>query len=79
MGAQMETELIALLGGVTAAAAGVALVIERRMDVLYGPFIEGRANFQTPEKNLLELASCFVDHVRWKMRNMMYLTSILAR
>jgi hypothetical protein len=83
MGVQMQIELIAMSAvavAVTAAATatGVAFVLERRMDVLHGPFIEGRASFQTPEQKLLELASSVVDQLRWRMRNMMYLTSIVA-
>ena len=75
----MQIVLIVVFSVVAAVAAGVAFVLERRMDVLYGPFIEGRAaTYQTPEQKLLELASSFVDHARWKMRNMMYLTSIVA-
>jgi hypothetical protein len=81
MGVQMQIELIAMSAAAVAVAAtatGVALIVERRMDVLYGPFIEGRASFPTPEQKLLEFASSVVDQLRWKMRNMMYLTSIVA-
>jgi hypothetical protein len=77
----MQIELIAMSAvavAVAATATGVAFVLERRMDVLYGPFIEGRASLQTPEQKLLELASSVVDQLRWKMRNMMYFTSIVA-
>jgi hypothetical protein len=77
----MQVGLIAMCAAAVAAAAtatGVALIVERRMDVLYGPFIESGASFPTPEHKLLEFASSVVDHLRWKMRNMMYLTSIVA-
>jgi hypothetical protein len=39
----MTIEMIALAGFVFAAAALAALAYERRMDVLYGPYIEGRS------------------------------------
>ena len=77
----MQIELIAVSAAalaVAATAAGVAFVLECRRDVLYGPFIEGRASSQTLEQRLLELASSVGDQIRWKMRNMMYLTSIVA-
>jgi hypothetical protein len=74
----MQIEVIGILGGVAAAAACVSLVLERRMDVLYGPFIEGQASVVPPEQKLMELASSFVDRLRWRVRNMMYLTSIVS-
>ncbi len=39
----MTIEMIALAGFVFGAAALAALTYERRMDVLYGPYIEGRS------------------------------------
>jgi hypothetical protein len=42
VGAQMEVEIIGLAGFVFAATALGALLYERRMDVLYGSYIEGR-------------------------------------
>jgi len=39
----MTIEMIALAGFVFTAAALAALAYERRMDVLYGPYIEGRS------------------------------------
>jgi hypothetical protein len=75
----MQNGLIAFSAAVVAATAiGVAFVLERRTDVLYGPFIEGRASLKTPEQTLFDLASSVVDQLRWKARNMMYLTSIIA-
>jgi hypothetical protein len=38
----MTIEMIALTGSVFAGAALAALAYERHMDVLYGPYIEGR-------------------------------------
>jgi hypothetical protein len=39
----MPIETIAILGVVFAAANLAAIAYKRRMDVLYGPYIEGRA------------------------------------
>lgn len=36
----MDVDMIGVLGFVVALAAVVALIVERRMDVLYGPYIE---------------------------------------
>jgi hypothetical protein len=63
----MTIETIALAGFVFAAAALAALVYERRMDVLYGPYIEGRSGragtsierFWTPMRSA-------ADYFRWK-------------
>jgi hypothetical protein len=51
-GPQMTIEIIVFLGLVFAATAVVAKVYERRQDVLYGPYIQGR-NLQRPLQNLV--------------------------
>jgi hypothetical protein len=47
----MMIELIALTGSVLAGAALAALAYERHMDVLYGPYIEGRT---APTRNSVQ-------------------------
>ena len=76
----MIIETIALVGFVFAATALAALVFERRMDVLHGPYIEGR-NVAHPAVALkrfwmpvLEAA----DGFRWKARNVAYFASVIA-
>jgi hypothetical protein len=36
----MDIDMIGVLGFVVAVAAIVALIVERRMDVLYGPYVQ---------------------------------------
>jgi hypothetical protein len=74
----MEMGLIVVLVAVAAAASFAAVIIDRRMDVLYGPFIEGRTAEPTPEEKFFALASLLVNQLRWKTRNVMYLTSVVA-
>jgi hypothetical protein len=73
-------ETIGLLGFVFGAATLAAMAYERRMDVLHGPYLEALAGarpdlfadrFWTPLQSALE-------HMRWKARNMVYLTSLIA-
>jgi hypothetical protein len=75
----MTIETIALLSFVFATAALAAAVYERRMDVLYGPYIEGHAlelagvsaeRFRKPVR-------AAADSFRWKARNMAYLASAI--
>jgi hypothetical protein len=62
-----------------AAAMLAAVVLERRMDVLYGPYIEGcasdRAGFA---EELLKSARAVADGLRWKARKVAYLASVIA-
>ena len=63
----MTIEMIALAGFVFAATTVAAVAYERRMDVLYGPYIEGRSGragtsierFWTPMRSA-------ADYFRWK-------------
>jgi hypothetical protein len=73
----MKIETVAIVGVVFAVTALAALTYNRRMDVLHGPSIEGRAADEQANK-LLVLAPALVDHFRWKTRSMIYLTSIIA-
>jgi hypothetical protein len=76
----MEIEIIGLVGFVFAATSLGALVHERRMDVLHGPYIEAhkerRAVFLAGQ--IWKLARLLADQLRWRARNMVYLASIAA-
>jgi hypothetical protein len=67
-------EIIGIVGFVFAAVAVGTLIYEREMDVLHGPYIEGRE--QTDELaavwNPMLVA---VDRLNWKARNAIYLAS----
>jgi hypothetical protein len=76
----MTIETIAILGFVFAAVALAAIVFERRMDVLHGPYIEGRSvphpaitlkRFWMPLRKAAE-------GFGWKARNVAYFASVLA-
>jgi hypothetical protein len=71
---------IVLVGFVFAATVLAAVVFERRMDVLHGPYIEGRNvsypaialnRFWTPVRET-------TDGFRWKARNVAYFASVIA-
>jgi hypothetical protein len=75
----MTIETIALLSFVFAAAALAAAAYERRMDVLYGPYIEGRA-FELAVVStewFLKPVRAAADSFRWKARNMAYFASAI--
>jgi hypothetical protein len=74
----MTIETIAIVASVAAATAVAAFVHERRMDVLHGPYIEGRARPKTPARRLLVRTPAIFDRFRWNTRNVIYLTSIIA-
>ena len=76
----MIIETIAVMGFVFAATALAAIVFERRMDVLHGPYIEGR-NVSHPAialnwfwTRVREAA----DGFRWKAWNVAYFASVIA-
>ena len=73
----MKIETVAIAGIVFAVTALAALTHDRPMDVLHGPYIEGRAADEQANKRLV-LAPALVDHFRWKTRSLIYLTSIIA-
>jgi hypothetical protein len=76
----MEIEIIGLVGFVYAATSLGALVHERRMDVLYGPYIEARKERRTAflAGQIWKAARLLADQFRWRARNMVYLASIAA-
>jgi hypothetical protein len=76
----MTIETIAILSFVFAAATLAATAYERRMDVLYGPYIEGRAVARAglAVERFWKPVHSAADGVRWKARNMVYLASVIA-
>jgi hypothetical protein len=65
-------ETIGLVGFVFAVTALAAMAYERRMDVLYGSYLEDRA----AARRLWEPS--VIDRLRWKVRNVIYLASMIA-
>jgi hypothetical protein len=76
----MDIETIALLGFVFAATALAAMAYERRMDVLYGPYIQGRAEGRVllSVERFWKPVHSAADRLRWKARPMIYLASVIA-
>jgi hypothetical protein len=76
----MTIETIAFLGFVFAAATLAAMAYERRMDVLYGPYLEGRTGRRVRLSTGLfwQPLHSAVDRLRWKARGMVYLASVIA-
>ena len=72
----MTTETIALLSFVLMAFALAAMAYERRMDVLYGPYIYGRdaRHWFVPLVRVLRFAiSERLTRLQWKARNVIIL------
>jgi hypothetical protein len=76
----MTIETIAFLGFVFAATTLAAMAYERRMDVLYGPYLEGRTGRHVRLSTGLfwQPLHSAVDRLRWKARGMVYLASVIA-
>jgi hypothetical protein len=74
----MNIETIAVVGLFFVTTAIAALVHERRMDVLHGPYIEGFEQRGDVAMKRLVLAPALVDNFRWKARSMIYLGSVIA-
>jgi len=57
-----------------------AFVFERRMDVLHGPYIEGRERQLKAStwSIVASIAEPTVDRLRWKARNVPYITGLFA-
>jgi hypothetical protein len=71
-------KMIAIAGFVFAATGIAALVYDYRTDVLHGPYIEGSDRSGNAATMRLTMAPAIVDHFRWRARNMIYLTAIIA-
>jgi hypothetical protein len=74
----LTMKMIAIAGFVFAATSIAALVHEYRTDVLHGPYIEGSDRSRNVTTMRLTMAPAIVDHFRWRARNIIYLTSIIA-
>jgi len=73
----MNIEIVFVVGLVFAAASLSRFAYERRMDVLHGPYIEGR-NTQPVLSILAKPLASLADRLRFKLRGMAYLASIAA-
>jgi hypothetical protein len=73
----MSAEVIATVTLVFAAATAGRIIYERQMDVLHGPYIEGRSAWTDWSVRFNSLRS-LADRLRWKMRSVIYLASIAA-
>jgi hypothetical protein len=69
---------IGLLGFVFEAATLAAMFCERRMDVLYGPYIHSRAKRRVALSAFWQPVQSAAGLLRWKGRSMIYLASIIA-
>ncbi len=76
----IDIEIAGLVGFAFAAASLVALMIERRRDVLHGPYIEGRNRRRIQgAAGLMPVAiNSLADRLRWRARNMVYLAALVA-
>ena len=86
----MTIETIAFLGLVFIMTGLAAMVCERRMDVLYGSYIEGRTagsgllsieRLWTPVRSGFDRGFLLPQNIlrlRWKAREMIYLASVIA-
>lgn len=73
----MNIEIAIVIGLVFAAASLGRFAYERQMDVLHGPYIEGR-NTQPVLRVFLKPLLPIVDRLRFRLRGMVYLASIAA-
>jgi hypothetical protein len=76
--AQMTIEMIAIVGFAFVATTIAALLHEYRTDVLHGPYIEGLDRRSNVVIRHWALAPVIADRFRWRARNIIYLTSIIA-
>jgi hypothetical protein len=76
----MTIETLALLSFVFMAFALAAMAYERRMDVLYGPYIHGR-DAQYPIAPLVDVLQLEISErltrLRWKARNVSYFALLI--
>ena len=73
----MNIEIVTVVGLVFAAASLGRFVYERQMDVLHGPYIEGRST-QPVLPMIAKPWLAIVDRLRFRLRGMIYLASIAA-
>jgi hypothetical protein len=70
--------IIIFLGIVFATATLAAMAYERRMDVLYGPYLQGRTKRRVDISAFLVPVQSAADRLRWKSRGMIYVASVIA-
>lgn len=76
----MTIEMIALAGFVFAAAALAAVAYERHMDVLHGPYIEGRSGrVRIPPERVWTPIRSAAEYFRWKAGILGCLAVMIAR
>jgi hypothetical protein len=71
-------DILGIFGFVFAATAFSVLVYEYQSDVLYGPYIQGRAEprmFAMFDPVVARVAPIF-DRINWQARNAIYLASL---
>jgi hypothetical protein len=71
-------DILGIVGFVFAATAFSVLVYEYQSDVLYGPYIQGRAEqrmFAMFDPVVARVAPIF-DRINWQARNAIYLASL---
>jgi len=81
----MTIEIIAFLGFVFTMTSLIAKAHERRQDVLYGPYIQGRNPQPRFETTIARLAQAFKTsglqrhfaHIGWKFRHLSCLASAI--
>lgn len=70
-------EAAAVVGFVLVATTLVTLVVERRMDVLHGAYIEGHeSQSHEPSPARFHAMARLAEQLRWKARSIVYLTSL---
>ena len=75
----MIIETIVLVGFAFAAVTLGVTAYERHMDVLHGPYIEGRvARSNVAAERLWQPLQSAGQALQWKARNVVYLTSVIG-
>ena len=76
----MIIETIVLVGFAFAAVTLGMTAYERHMDVLHGPYIEGRvvARSNVAAERLWQPLQSAGQALQWKARNVVYLTSVIG-
>jgi hypothetical protein len=76
----MTIETIAIIGFAFAAASLAVMVYERRMDVLYGPYVEGRAGSRAglSTDRFWKPVQAAADRFSWKAHHIVHLASVIA-
>jgi hypothetical protein len=74
----MDIETIGFLGFAFAVVALAAMAYERRMDVLYGSYLEDSPAEEPRHSARRMWEPSIIDRLRWKTKNVIYLASIIA-